>query len=427
MIRQIAIALIAMFLGSVSAFAEDDCGPPPNLNISYSQNIRHVAATLAQRNSKTSINSAAKVLYDGIPIEGFLNINKDNNETLRTDLSDSEIMILTQRELADSRTAITAQCTYFFCKVSKAPTTAVPVQLAAIQGASQLCRAAFGGAVLDHDHSAGVVAEPAYKYVEVLSNQPDQIEIDLRNKSDLGPITVHQPQAHPFVKYVGVSQANGTVSLAEKITIEPGHFARAHFEIRRPDTNQSVPIAFPYDTGSGEVPSVIIEIAREKPRPLPHYCEALTPQGLCQTCKIPLDGESVPGFKVACPTMAKGRLEIKWNLWVDPPRRCDTPNCAIVDVDAKFTAEPSVLPFYTPNLSTTGEEVVPLIGTGSATLDNNSSISFEMSIGQLVTHPGPSGSPPVRLKSFKLAGGSYVEVRVSEEAATKQPGPSAGR
>ncbi len=86
--KGLMVALFTLFpLGTIAqTLTSDECGSAPNRNITYSSDIRNVAATLAARNSSTKIDSGAKVIYQGIPIEGFLNIDRDNNEVLKTDL-----------------------------------------------------------------------------------------------------------------------------------------------------------------------------------------------------------------------------------------------------------------------------------------------------------------------------------------------------
>jgi hypothetical protein len=378
----------------------DNCGSPPNRNIAFTSDIRSVASSLAARSSNQKLDSGGSAMYDGMPFSGFLKINDDKDETIKSNLSDSEITTYLQREISNQRTAIVAECMYYFCKAgAQSSNSYTPVQLAAVSGASQICSAAVTGDVSRALGAGKVTITPSFTYVEMFDDKPVEMELDIINEDPSAIIKMRSPLAKPkaLMRYLG----------PEEFELVPFKAHRVKVRIQRPPVGSgllSETLEFPYSFGRNGVSSTFA-IVREKPKPLPTYCDIRSESGSCKQCTIPLNVNVPSGgaFELRCPKMDQGPIEVGWSLYADFDQKCAGPPCAGIDLDIDLFSNNT--PLGVIKFGITGEQTLYLAGSSVRQMPAASEVNIKVTVGQTFINVPTPLRPNVNFRSNDVTHG----------------------
>jgi hypothetical protein len=177
----------------------------------------------------------------------------------------------------------------------------------------------------ERERLASLPASPTWK---IFQDKPVEMELDMVNTDPSAILKMRSPLAKPnsLVRYTG----------PEEFDLVPSKAHRVKVRIQRPPVGSgllSETMEFPYSYGRNGVSSTFA-IVREKPKPLPSYCDLRSESGACKQCTIPLDVNVKSGgaFELHCPKMDQGPIEVSWSLYADFDLKCAGLPCAGIDL-----------------------------------------------------------------------------------------------
>lgn len=174
-LRLLSPVLLLLYL--VTHVYAQDCGPNPELNISYSDNFKKSVIKLSQAAGDTSATAASEYF--------FLTGDHTYSQSDLDSISIEQAQQFIQTEIKNQYAAILATCGYYSCLISRSPES---VAIASEERYSNVCSLAFGDG--PNRYSQVLAAMPSYQAVSFGSAQTLDLVGEIGNNNSSGTVTV---------------------------------------------------------------------------------------------------------------------------------------------------------------------------------------------------------------------------------------------